>query len=150
MDAAQIREARSGEEGDLLAGYEWLFASPGSRPPSWDAERATAALAEAIGSADAAVLVAEDAEGLAGICTAYMDLNSVRYGSRCWVEDLAVRPDARSGGIGGALLDAAAEWARRRGGSHLELDTGLARADAQRFYHRRGPAAVGYSYSWLL
>jgi GNAT superfamily N-acetyltransferase len=61
-----------------------------------------------------------------------------------------VRPDARSGGIGGALLDAAAEWARGRGASHLELDTGLARADAQRFYDRRGPAAVGYSYSWPL
>jgi GNAT superfamily N-acetyltransferase len=145
-----IREAENGEEYELLAGYEWLFASPGARPASWDPTRAAAALAEAIGAADSAVFVAEDGAGLAGICTAYLDLNSVRYGPRCWVEDLAVRPDARSGGIGGALLDAAADWARGRGASHLELDTGLARSDAQRFYDRRNPAAVGYSYSWPL
>jgi GNAT superfamily N-acetyltransferase len=150
MDAAAIREAGIGEEAELLPAYEWLFASPGSRPPSWDAERALAALAEAIASPGAAVLVAEDDDGLAGICTAYIDLNSVRYGPRCWVEDLAVRPEARSRGTGGALLDAASDWARELGASHLELDTGLARTDAQRFYDRRGPAAVGYTYSWPL
>jgi GNAT superfamily N-acetyltransferase len=150
VGSAAIREARSGEEGELLAAYEWLFASPGARPASWDPERASTALAEAIASPEAAVLVADDGSGMAGICTAYLDLNSVRYGRRCWVEDLAVRPDARSGGIGGALLDASADWARGHGASHLELDTGLARSDAQRFYDRRDPAAVGYSYSWPL
>jgi GNAT superfamily N-acetyltransferase len=149
--AAEIKEARSGEEGELLGAYEWLFAPPGARPGSWDPERAAAALAEAVAARDSAVLVAEEAGGaLAGLCTAYIDLNSVRFGRRCWVEDLAVRPDARSRGIGGALLDAAAAWARGRGATHLELDTALARTDAQRFYERRDPAAVGYTYSWPL
>ena len=33
---------------------------------------------------------------------------------------------------------------------HLELDTGLARKDAQRFYEREQPNTTGYSYSWAL
>src|SRR6266511_2494159 len=97
-----------------------------------------------------AALVAEDGDGLIGLCTAYLELNSVRFGQRCWVEDLAVDPRRRSQGVGGRLLDAAADWARGRGATHIELDTGLARTDAQRFYERREPDAVGYSYSWRL
>jgi GNAT superfamily N-acetyltransferase len=130
--------------------YEWLFAPPGGKPPSWDPERARTALAEAIAAPESAVFVAEAGEALVAICTAYLELNSVRFGQRCWVEDLAVDPQRRSEGIGGALLDAAEQWARGRGATHIELDTGLARADAQRFYERRRPSTVGYSYSWKL
>jgi GNAT superfamily N-acetyltransferase len=147
---ARIREARAGEERTLLAGYEWLFVAPGARPPSWDADRAAAALAEAISGERSTVLIAEEGGEVVGICSAYLDLNSVRYGLRCWVEDLAVASEARSQGIGAALLDAASDWARERGATHLELDTGLARPDAQRFYERREPTTVGYSYSWVL
>ncbi len=146
----EVRQARRGEERRLLAAYEWLFAAPGSRPPRWDPRRAEAALADAIASEDAGVFVAEEAGEVVGVCTAYLDLNSVRYGRRCWVEDLAVEPARRSRGIGGRVLDAVAEWARERGATHLELDTGLARTDAQRFYERRRPETVGYSYSWRL
>jgi GNAT superfamily N-acetyltransferase len=146
----RIREASRGEEDAVLALYEWLFAPPGSVPPGWDPERASAALGEAIDSEQAAVLVAEEEGRLVGLCTAYLELNSVRFGQRCWVEDLAVGPEHRSRGIGAALLDAAADWARGRGATHLELDTGLARSDAQRFYERRKPNTIGYSYSWIL
>jgi GNAT superfamily N-acetyltransferase len=74
----------------------------------------------------------------------------LRYGLRCWVEDLAVDPSRRSRGIGKALLDAAKAWAAERGATHLELDTGIARGDAQRFYEREAPIAKGISYSWSL
>ena len=84
------------------------------------------------------------------LISAYLDLNSVRYGLRCWVEDLAVDPSRRSAGVGKALLDEAKQWARERGATHLELDTGLARHDAQRFYEREEPTTKGYSYSWAL
>jgi GNAT superfamily N-acetyltransferase len=96
------------------------------------------------------VIVAEDGDEVVGLLAAYLDLDSVRYGRRCWVEDLAVSPEHRSAGIGKALLDAARAWAKRHGATHLELDTGLARADAQRFYERERPSAKGYSYSWML
>ena len=61
------------------------------------------------------MLVAEHRAELLGLCTAYIDMNSVRYGARCWVEDLAVSPQHRSHGVGKELLDAAKDWARERG-----------------------------------
>src|SRR5262249_35902586 len=147
---AKVREVVPGEVERVLGMYEWLFSPPGSVPPGWDPDRARAAIANAIADQSAAVLVAEQRGGLLGFCTAYLDLNSVRFGARCWVEDLAVSPAHRSEGVGGELLDAAEAWARERGATHLELDTGLAREDAQRFYERRDPAAKGFSYSWRL
>jgi GNAT superfamily N-acetyltransferase len=147
---ASVREATPEDQDSILPMYEWLFESPGYTPRWWEEERAKLALTEAIVSPQSSVWVAEEGGNLVGFCTAYLDLNSVRFGQRCWVEDLAVHPDRRSGGIGGALLDAAAEWARGAGATHLELDTGLAREEAQRFYDRRDPEAKGYSYSWAL
>ena len=85
------------------------------------------------------VLVARADAAVDGICTTYLDLDSVRFGSRAWVENLAVDP-ARSLGIGKRLLDAAKDWARERGATHLELDSAHARTDAQRFYEREDPS----------
>ena len=98
--------------------YEWLFGEPGYVPPGWDPQRAHSALAEAIAAPDSIVLVADDGDELFGLCTAYLELNSVRFGRRCWVEDLAVAPGRRSHGVGGRLLDAAADWARARRHPH--------------------------------
>jgi len=142
-----IRQAREDEVDAVLAMYEWLFAPPGSRPPSWEPERARAAPGQEVST----VLVAQAADGmLVGLISAYVDLNSVRFGLRCWVEDLAVDPAVRSGGVGKALLDGAKDWARDRGATHLELDTALVRADAQRFYERELPAWKSYCYAWEL
>ena len=145
-----VREAREEEIERVLGMYEWLFAPPGSLPPSWDPEHAREALAEAISDERSAVLVAEHRGELLGIATAYLELNSVRFGLRCWLEDLAVSPEHRSQGIGKALLDAAKEWARERGATHLELDSGEARKDAHRFYEREEPARKGIQFSWTL
>ena len=147
-----VREAIAGEEEAVLPLYEWLFAAPGARPDGWDREWATEALRIAIEGPQSAVFVARggDVPGFVGFGTAYIDLPSVRYGTRCWVEDLAVDPDRRSAGIGGLLLDAAGSWASRMGATHLELDTGVARVDARRFYESRGPAAQCVSYQWSL
>jgi GNAT superfamily N-acetyltransferase len=145
-----VREAREAEVERVLGMYEWLFAPPGSLPPSWDPAHAREALAEAISGERSAVLVAEHRGELLGFATAYLELNSVRFGLRCWVEDLAVSPEHRSQGIGKALLDAAKEWARERGATHLELDSGEARKDAHRFYEREQPAWKGIQFSWTL
>jgi GNAT superfamily N-acetyltransferase len=149
-DSVEIRDARAGEAERVLGMYEWLFEPPGSLPPAWEPDRATTALQEAIGSESSAVLVAEHRGELLGFATAYLELNSVRYGQRCWVEDLAVSPKHRSAGVGKALLEAAKDWARERGATHLELDSGEARTDAHRFYERERPAWAGRQYSWLL
>ena len=130
--------------------YEWLFAPPGSRPGRWDRTRAHERLREAIASPRSTILVAEDGGELIGFCTAYLDLRSVRFGQRCWVEDFATDPGRRSQGVGSALLDAAKAWARSAGATHLELDSGLARNDAHRFYEREGGTRQSYTFGWEL
>ena len=145
-----VRPAVSEEVERVLGMYEWLFAPPGSLPPAWDAERARRAIAETIAGEASTMLVAEHRGELLGFCSAYIELNSVRYGVRCWVEDLAVNPERRSLGVGKGLLDAAKDWARERGATHLELDSGEARTEAHRFYDREDPAWRGYQYTWLL
>jgi GNAT superfamily N-acetyltransferase len=147
---AKVRQALPAEVERVLGMYEWLFAPPGSVPPRWDAEHARAAIAQAIEDPESAVLVAEHRGQLLGLCTAYLDMNSVRFGPRCWVEDLAVSPENRSQGVGKALLDAAKDWARERGATHLELDSGDARADAHRFYEREEPSWTSRCFAWEL
>jgi GNAT superfamily N-acetyltransferase len=148
--AFEVRAAEAGEEQAIAPLYEWLFAPPGSRPDAWDERRAAVALRDAIDSHDACILVADDGGELIGICTAYQDIHSVRFGYRAWVEDLAVDPDRRSQGVGKALLGAARDWARERGATHLELDSAEARADAHRFYEREGAAYRAISFGWEL
>ncbi len=135
---------------EVLVAYEWLFAPPGSVPPGWEVGAARERLAAAIDSERAAVMIALAGDRVIGLCTAYLDLLSVRFGPRCWVEDLAVDPAERSHGVGAALLAAAREWAADGGATHLELDSGDARADAHRFYEREGPAWTSRQFSWLL
>jgi GNAT superfamily N-acetyltransferase len=144
-----VRAARPDDIPALVSAYEWLFAPPGSVPPAWDPGAAAKRLEEAINSDDAEVFVADD-DGIAGFVTAYYDIHSVRFGRRVWVEDLAVDPGHRSRGIGKALLDAAKDWARDHGASHLELDSGMARKDAHRFYEREGAINQSISFGWEL
>jgi GNAT superfamily N-acetyltransferase len=148
--SVSVRPARPDEVDSLPPMYEWLFAPPGHRPPRWDPERAIEKLSGAILEPDSVVLVADHGGELVGVCAAYLDLDSVRFGPRCWVEDLAVHPDRRSEGIGSRLLAAAREWAAERGATHLELDSATARTDAQRFYEREGALRQGVIYSWEL
>jgi GNAT superfamily N-acetyltransferase len=145
-----IRSARADEVAALVAAYEWLFAPPGSRPPQWDPELARQRLRALIAAPDGEVLVAEDDGALLGICTVVLDIVSVRFGQRAWVEDLAVDPGRRSRGLGKALLDAAKDWGRERGATHLELDSGEARADAHRFYNREQPSWRSINFGWEL
>ncbi len=144
----EIRAAEPSDVEPLIAAYEWLFAPPGSVPAAWDERRAALALEQAMESHDAAVLVAEDEGTIAGFVTGYLDLHSVRFGYRCWVEDFAVNPARRSRGVGKLLLEAIRGWARERGATHLELDSADARVDAHRFYEREGADAGSRSFRW--
>jgi GNAT superfamily N-acetyltransferase len=145
-----IRPARIDEVDALVGCYDWLFAPPGSTPVTWDAAAAADRLSTAIASDGADVLVA-DADGtITGFCSIYDDIDSVRFGHRAWIEDLAVDPERRSQGTGTRLMQAAMDWARDRGASHLELDSAKSRVDAHRFYERLEPAWSSISFGWLL
>ena len=146
-----VRDATIDEITDVVATYQWLFDPPGKMPPQWDPQRAAAVLRRVIESSQATVLVVDEGPGaLVGMCTVYLDIESARFGQRAWVEDLAVHPNRRSLGIGKALLDAAKDWAARRGAEHLELDSSDARADAHRFYNRESPSWQSRTFGWEL
>jgi GNAT superfamily N-acetyltransferase len=150
MATVIVRAAEAEEVDQVTAMYQWLFAPPGARPPHWDTNRAAAALARAVASDSAAVLIATLQGEFVGLCTAYEDMESVRFGQRVWVEDLAVHPDRRSLGIGKQLLDEAKQWARDRGANHLELDSADTREAAHRFYERERPSWRSVCFGWEL
>jgi len=92
------------------------------------------------------VLLALDGERVVGLASIYADILSIRYGPRCWLQDLIVSSSHRSLGVGAKLIDAASEWARDRGCTHLELSSGDGRKDAHRFYQAQG-MAQSYNFS---
>ena len=142
-----IRTASRDELPAVLAAYDWLFAPPGSVPPGWDPVAAYERLTNLHESDKATILVTDD---LSGFCTVTLDLRSVRFGQRAWVEDLAVDPSRRSQGAGKALLGAARDWALTHGATHLELDSGDDRLDAHRFYEREQPSWTSRCFGWEL
>jgi GNAT superfamily N-acetyltransferase len=145
-----IRPAREDDVPALVVAYDWLFAAPGVVPPRWDEALAAERLRRLIAADDGEVFVAERDGAIVGICTVALDVESVRFGQRAWVEDLAVHADHRSAGFGKRLLDAAKDWGREHGATHLELDSGEARADAHRFYERERPSWRSISFGWEL
>ncbi len=99
---------------------------------------------------DCDVLLAVEGDAVVGMASVYVDYLSIRDGWRCWLQDLVVTSSHRSRGVGKALLDAATEWARERGCTHLELNSGVGRADAHRFYLREGMTQGSLSFRRLI
>lgn len=149
--AVAIREATAEDADRVVAGYDWLLAPPGSVPQGWDHSVARLRLIHAIVAPRSLVLLAQTAAGeLVGLCTVYLDILSVRWGQRAWVEDLAVAPAARSRGTGRELLATALSWAAENGATHMELESGLGREDAHRFYLRENATQNAFSFRWAL
>lgn len=149
-DAVSYRAVEPADAHHIVLGYEWLFEPPGIRPADWDEDVAEDRLARIASSSTAGVLAAEAGREVVGFCTIYLDIESVRFGRRAWVEDLAVRPDFRSRGVGKGLLDGAKQWAREQGATHIELDSSDARVDAHRFYQRETPTWRSVCFGWQL
>jgi hypothetical protein len=145
-----IRHAHPADVPAIVAAYDWLFAPPGIRPSDWSPAIATDRLRAAIADDRAAILVADDNHAVVGFATIYLDIVSVRFGQRAWVEDLAVapRPPLQRDRKGFARCGKA--WARDHGAVWLGLESGSARLDAHRFYEREGPDGWSRSFRWTL
>jgi len=124
----------------VLALIEELFEAPGARPRRYSLERGSEGFRAAVAHPEADVLLAVDGDEIVGLASVYADILSIRYGKRCWLQDLVVAASRRSEGIGALLIRAAREWARERGCTHLELASGAGRKDAHRFYLSQGMA----------
>ena len=141
-----VRKARFDDEEEVLALIPELFAPPGSTPPRYDKETAREAVQRAIAGEKTDILLAEAGGKVVGMLVLYVDILMVRFGLRCWLEDFIVLPDQRSKGVGKALLAEAAKWARARGCTHLQLNSGNGRVDAHRFYKANGMKQESLSF----
>lgn len=80
--------------------------------------------------------------GLAG----FRPMTLLYAGRILQVDDLIVAADARSGGVGKALLDWIRTEAARLERAEVHLDSGMHRADAHRFYDREGFERLGIHF----
>jgi GNAT superfamily N-acetyltransferase len=71
-------------------------------------------------------------------------------GRMLYVDDLVTAEAARSGGVGGALLAELAKRATAAGCTALELDSGVHRYDAHRFYFRERMAITAHHFGRTL
>jgi len=75
-----------------------------------------------------------ESDGEVRAVAGYRFLESLFSGKFLYVDDLVTRDSDRSRGFGGELLDWLVEQAREHGCENLELDSGVERFDAHRFY----------------
>ena len=94
------------------------------------------------------LLVARDEDGTAvGFANLYWTFSSTTAEEHVLLNDLYVSGDVRGGGVGRALIDAAAEVARTRGSRTLSWQTALDNRTAQRLYERTGATrSVWFDY----
>jgi GNAT superfamily N-acetyltransferase len=144
-----IRSATASDETAFLDLLEELFEPPGARPPSYTRELGRRGFRHAIENPGSDVLLAVEDGRVIGLASLYADIVSIRYGPRCWLQDLVVTKPRRSGTVGKQLLDAATAWAKERGCTHLELSSGDARVDAHRFYMREGMVRSSCFQRWI-
>ena len=67
-------------------------------------------------------------------------------GRHLYVDDLITAEDARSEGHGRRMLDWLADEARRDGCGQINLDSGVQRHEAHRFYFRKGMNISSYNF----
>ena len=77
-------------------------------------------------------------------------LENLAWGRVLYVDDLVTLESARSGGYGRQMLAWLKEEARRQGCQQLQLDSGVHRKDAHRFYQREGMDPNGLRFAFRL
>lgn len=90
------------------------------------------------------------AEGEVQAVAGYRIIEMLRTGKMVEIDDLVTSAKARSGGYGKALFEWIADEARAENCSVLELDSGVHRADAHRFYFRQRMHVLGFHFSTAL
>lgn len=77
----------------------------------------------------------------------YRFFEMLAMGPVLYVDDLVTAAEYRSKGYGARLLKWLHAEAKKRGCAYLELDSGLQRIDAHRFYEREGLAKAAFHFS---
>ncbi len=131
-----VRDARPDDAAAVAAILSGGSIDDGEDPGDPTAYRAAI---EATSSGPGAVLTAELAGEVVGVCQLLLFRHIQHRGGRCAeIESMHVAREHRGGGIGSALLSAAVERARAAGCYRVQLTSNKVRADAHRFYQRHG------------
>ena len=96
---------------------------------------------------DGYLLAFVEADGDVRAVAGYRFLESLFSGKFIYVDDLVTREVDRSSGFGGQLLDWLIEQAREHGCEQLELDSGVQRFDAHRFYFAKRMKISSYHFA---
>jgi GNAT superfamily N-acetyltransferase len=88
-----------------------------------------------------------EADGDVRAVAGYRFLESLFSGRFLYVDDLVTREADRSSGFGGQLLDWLIKEARAHGCENLELDSGVQRFDAHRFYFAKRMKISSYHFA---
>ncbi|HMI98690.1 MAG TPA: GNAT family N-acetyltransferase [Gaiellaceae bacterium] len=135
----QLRNARSGDS-VAVAGLLGELGYPTS------AGQAAERIATIEGDPATHLIVAEVEGDVAGFVALHVQNLVERDEPGCEVAGLVVGKRFRRQGIGEALMEAVESEARRRGGTHLVLNTAHRRADAHAFYEALGYEHTGRRY----
>ena len=97
-------------------------------------------LADLSSSAHSCLFVAEEDGEVVGFLSGEIREGSPAFSPKTWaaVEDIYVTQGYRSHGIGRALVDACAEWARDRGADGVSLQVATGNERARKFYDTLG------------
>ena len=137
MSAVNIRPAVPADIPQLLVliqGY-WEF----ERLEGFNPQRIEALLRQLLGTASlGAAWVAEAHERLLGYAIVVQVLSLEHQGLMAEIDEFFVLPEARSIGVGAALLTALERALAADGCVRLELQLGVANAKARAFYQRQG------------
>jgi GNAT superfamily N-acetyltransferase len=87
-----------------------------------------------------------DSAGAVRAVAGYRYHDKLHSGRNLYVDDLVTDSDDRSRGFGGKLLAWLTDEARAHGCVQLELDSGVQRFDAHRFYHRERMHVSAYHF----
>ena len=87
-----------------------------------------------------------DAAGAVRAVAGYRFYDKLHSGRNLYVDDLVTDSDDRSRGYGGKLLAWLTDEARAKGCVQLELDSGVQRFDAHRFYFRERMHVSAYHF----
>jgi GNAT superfamily N-acetyltransferase len=88
----------------------------------------------------------EGPEGVVAVA-GFRILDSLASGRFLFLDDLVTHPAHRSRGHGVRMLAWLLQKARDEGCGQLQLDSGIQRRDAHRFYEREGMTMTGFHYA---
>ncbi len=137
-----VRRATSGDIPGMCGLLSELFSVEADFRPDERKQAQGLTLLINDGSGSSAVLVAEDAGEIVGMCSVQMLISTAEGGPVALLEDVIVRREYRGKGIGAGLLSEVAGWCSDKKISRLQLLRDSDNESAMRFYSANGWSAT--------